>query len=743
MKTYDVVIVGSDLTSYVSAFYLAQKTRQIAWVKTPNESTYEYLKKPLIDSDKQRYYFDYPYRELGGLEPNQLAQNYLEAMGLSELTLNVIKQKHTEIIQTDEKRYYRPNDLQGFRIYLVRHYPRYRDRIYRFFDDMTMYYEDFKTQRFERFKERPYRLSKMVASFRNDTLETILKRYFDNPVLREEFRFFQAVDGYQLNEIHAVEYFKRFFNSMIEQSYYLVQTDKSIHELFDLQSIEHIDIYENQVKTVKKDKDIVVSVMLEDGIEIQGEYFLFDHIFDFTKPHFTPLKGRFKQSFYVALSTPAEELGIESLNLLFSESTSAKSLRIIQYGYFHPKQKPSLRIEAVNPVSEEAMIEEIIRYFPKLKNHITKVKAGDIEPLYTSVIETRKMSLEATDAIDRLNHRYSMKNALYSGNKIAQESGLIGRLMLGVELAERIEKRLIQKESETIKQQQNLLISKLLHGYKQLVITDDVMVAIDFGKRTVPIRFNHQHAYVYHAAVKMHLTIHADYDVLNQLLQGQTTISKALEDKQLTFTGDVNLFRAITASLRLGTNAQTLTESKSYQKPYGIYLWCFNMISLMVWLGISSQIQLWIPTIAFLSIMNLKIIIQWFRIKHLAASDLINIGLALFVLGTQYFDLTLDITSVLVIYAGILLISILRKKPLLFYEFHRDEKPEDAFTYLYVTMMQGLTWLWIIAFGVSSVILRFVPWPNTWLYVYVFIIMISVSLRYKKNYINTVIKGRM
>ncbi len=743
MQTYDVVITGSDFTAYVAAFYLAKKDRRIALIQTPNPSTYEYLKKPLIDADKIRYPFDYPYRELGGLEPNQLTQSYLEAMGLSALTLNVIKQKETEIIQAKDKRYQRPNDWVGFRIYLVRFYPKYRDQIHRFFADMNDYYEDFKHQRFERFKDRPYRLSKMMASFRNKSLETVLKEYFEDDILREEFRFFQAVDGYKLHEIHATEYFKRFFNSMIEQSYYLVQTDASLYKMFDMQQFEDVDVYKSTIESIDNNEQGIQSITLSSGQKIAAEYFILDQPYGALKQQGIPLNNRFKQSLYIALEAPAETYGFHALNVLLSVPKSALSIRVINYGYFHPKQKPSLRIETVNPMSEDAVINEIITYFPALKGHIKKVKASDVEPLYSSLIQTAKMSLEHTDKADRLQHRYSFGNTLYSGSKIGQESGLIGRLMLGVELADLIEKRLKQKESDTVIAKQNMLISKLLHGYKKMVITDDVMVSFDFGKRKVPVRFNHQNAYTYDKPVKIQLNIKASYMILEQLRQGQITIADALTQKQLSFTGDVNLFKAITASLRLGERAVTPPKYVSYPKPYGYYMLIINMALLTVWMGAVMQTQTWIVTAIYVGILIIKVFIQTLRLKLIMPSDFIGFGVALIVFLTNYFDITFHVSNVPWIYAGVLLLGLVLKKPWLYYEMYRDEKPADAFTFLYVTMMQGLTWLWTISFVLVGIILRYVEMPNTWLYIYVFVIMMYISGRYKKNYILNTIKGRM
>lgn len=742
MKTYDVVVVGHDISAYVSALYLSKRHRNVAFIHAGKSNDFHALKKPLKDDNNNTYNFNFPIVEIGGLEENELMRNYLQYLKLDEAKLNVLKRKETVLVTKDGRAFSRGNDLNAFIIYLVRHYPRHRNQIHQLKEDILSFYEDFKMMRDNRLKGREYTIPKMYIELGQVSLETFLKRYFNHPVIMEEFRLITGFEAYALKDIHALEYFKRFFNLFVEESFLWLDFNQDFKKIFIQPVKDNVTMIKGTVASIKRNNNLIEGVLLNDETFVQGDYYLLEDVDEMTlKKDFKPIDNKLK-AIYIGLDQKPSDLGITETDYLFTSVKCCEALKLWNYTVMHPKSVYGIKVECVNPQTDSDIIETLYKFFPKLKGHIKVTKETDSFQPYSSIPKKVDVALSNRFKRDHLDHLKIAENGYMIVPFINFESGVIGQFMLGVESAERVNKHLEDKESETVRLTQDLLITKIIHGFKRNLLDDTYLLRIEMGKRDCTLRINQNDIYIFNTEDPVDLTLTASYDTFYQLHHGTLTVNQALEQNLLRSEKKPDLFMKVTQALRFGTVKAVFTDYKPAEKPINHLMFSLSIIAFTAYMFTLYLGYSFVSSIVFLSVLALKFGIDNFKFKRHSILDIVFILIGAYFFVDNLLELETNLNFVWVGLASFSFLSILFKRPFMFIELYKDEHPSDAWSPLYKTIMQGLTILWVFSFLIILAITTFTEMPNQLLFIYVMFIMLAVSLRYKTTYINTTLKGR-
>ncbi|HRX92406.1 MAG TPA: hypothetical protein P5042_06345, partial [Candidatus Izemoplasmatales bacterium] len=165
MEQYDVLVVGSDIESLVSALYLARKMRSVSVIVDSKEKPDSDGKVEIVDPENNKYRFLFDSTAiLPGLNPEGLLAKYLHAIGLDSDISGVLSEY--DMIETSVGEFRkRTNAFERFLVYLVRYYPKQRDEIHRFFQDLEKHYENYVFQQDNMLKNTDYTLTSLMIEW--------------------------------------------------------------------------------------------------------------------------------------------------------------------------------------------------------------------------------------------------------------------------------------------------------------------------------------------------------------------------------------------------------------------------------------------------------------------------------------------------------------------------------------------------------------------------------------------------
>jgi len=209
MEKYDVVVIGGGLGSLTTATYLSKRLRNVAVFEEGKKKKLQKYTTRINDKDKNRYEFQFYNYDLGGVHNGDLFYEYMKRCGLED-EFQYFDNDYVMVVNQGKRLVKRPNDFKNFKIYLVRHYPKYRDNIHRLFDDISRHHKDYKEQKLFRLNNKEHTLPSVLIEWGDLSLEQVLRKYFNNTELINEFALVYDSIGIPLNEINAYNYFIKF-----------------------------------------------------------------------------------------------------------------------------------------------------------------------------------------------------------------------------------------------------------------------------------------------------------------------------------------------------------------------------------------------------------------------------------------------------------------------------------------------------------------------------------------------------
>jgi len=212
MEKYDVVIIGGGLGSLTTATYLSKRLRNVAVFEEGKQKKLLKYTTRLKDGFNNKYVFKFFNHDLGGVHEGDLFFEYMKRCGL-EGNFKYFDNDYSMIIDPGKRIVKRPNDIKNFKIYLVRRYPKQRDPIHKFFEDVERHYSDFKSQKLARLSNRESTIPSVLIEWGDLSLLDVLQKYFTSEDIINEFTLVYDSVGHKVEEINAYNYFMKFFDT--------------------------------------------------------------------------------------------------------------------------------------------------------------------------------------------------------------------------------------------------------------------------------------------------------------------------------------------------------------------------------------------------------------------------------------------------------------------------------------------------------------------------------------------------
>ena len=113
-------------------------------------------------------------------------------------------------------------------MYLVRNYPKSRDEIHGFFDDLARHYDNYISQNINLLRNNGYTLSSLMIEWGDYSLASLLKKYFNSEELRGEFFINSIINGLNPKGINSYSFFSNYFMGLKKGFYYLQDSEKEL-----------------------------------------------------------------------------------------------------------------------------------------------------------------------------------------------------------------------------------------------------------------------------------------------------------------------------------------------------------------------------------------------------------------------------------------------------------------------------------------------------------------------------------
>ncbi len=740
MEQYDVLIVGNDIGSLVTALFLARKMRKVV-VFQDNLSAVGKDIEELTDEAGNKYTFkNYVKDSVPGVEKNALLYRYFELCGLAN-DIKALPCIGDTIVRRDGSLSNRIRNFDQYKIYLVRYYPKQRDRIYRFFRDLAGHYDNYVLQQSNMILNKDYTISSLMIEWGDYSLEELLKKYFTDTNLIAEFMLNSLVNGLPMDQLSSYHFFIRFFTGLYAGESYLYHSLDDIKKLLisKLQAINR-NIIQNRkiVAFYTDDEGKIIRAIDDKNTEYNAKHFVIgDNPFDFYTKYFPDYHDKLEQilryypildthtriqTLYVGLSQKAESIGIDSLNYFFETKPeeSVQLIRMFNYKMFDkdatsPKNG-ALYLEFVyqegQTVDPTAILARVYDDFPRLLKAVSTYKLGKPRPYLSmlSLPEVRKnRSIDDQIAIESLQHLKLFDNLYLIGDWLRPEAGLFGLFQAGIIYGDTIEERLYfgEDDDEYFYLSNDEIMMMMRHNYgKNLLGSKEYHVNFHIGKSHYFIRTKAKNITIHRGEYfSPDLTIYTTNDKLSNLLLKKTSLEAVLQSGGFKYIGkEVDLYR-VSEAFKLDDYQE---EDTSFQPKSKIYFLGvkFLFAHLLIW-GVMALLSnffkvIWLAPIA-LVLSVILVYAKYMKYRETCWFEyLILILLAASSVGAVVWPAFNNLMSddyFLGVMAVIFLISWIVNRPIVHYFHQYDYKRDYANTLLFKVINNGLTLVWSLIFA--------------------------------------------
>ena len=741
MEKYDVVIIGGGLGSLTTATYLSKRLRNVAvFEENKTKKLLRYSNK-IKDSKNNVFQFDFYHHDMGGVHPGDLLYEYINRCGL-EKNFTYFDNEYAMIVDHDKRIVKRPNDIKNFKIHLIRRYPKQRDQIHKFFLEIERHYKDYRVQKMARLNNKEFTIPSILIEWGDLSLQEVLHRYFQNKDLMNEFSLVYDSVGLELSEIHAYNYFMKFFDTFIDGSHFLANSFKKLvdemskeiskakEKIFTGRKIEKVVFKDNQIH----------KLIDTDGVEVQALHYVINMRIDEFVDKYTPSSKDIKEDFiekYISLKNPkyinqvflgldksAEKLGIEETQYIFSsfEQEQIRLNSIMNYKRIDSNScndgLGAILIEFIDDGSpRDELLQNVIDlftvYFPKTKGHIVASKLGN-KRAYLGGMASKEYwenkTINDLFDVDDYTALNPFSNAYFIGSWLRPEAGITGMIQAGVEYGDIIDDLIYRGDDDDYFITHDELMMIISNQYIPSAL-GKVEHNIQFfvGKDSYYIRTKGKHARLYKGVSDISdIIIIATNECLYNLSVGNMTLDNAISTGGLEYVGERKFIEEVVDAFDMGIEEKGREEKYTYTPgQYGMryFLALFAVLVLSNLLAnyhnylIVAPISLvLIGIISYLKFRKLNYI-SWFDIVCLSLYFVLSI-VSIFV--TQLNTLQ-DSSYTTLFFALVLLISWLANKPILFGYIKYDYRTDYTRTRLFKQMAGGLTFIWGFFFAVVSV----------------------------------------
>lgn len=735
MEKYDVVIIGGGLGSLTTATYLSKRLRNVAVFEPGKQKKLSTYGKRFRDAENSNFRFEFYHRDIGGVQRGNLFQEYLKQCGLNN-TFEYYDNSHTMIVGKDRQLVRRPNDFNNFRTYLIRHYPKYRDRIHKLFSDAKAHYEDYHLQKTNRLNNREYTLSSALIEWADLSLKDALSKYFDDDNLINEFVLVHDAVGLSANQINAYHYFIKWFDTFIDGARFIatsfdevVQTlsseiSKTREKIFVDRNIESVALKDNRI-------DYLVD---EKGVRIEAKHYVInmriDEFVDQFLPDRTDWKAafyelypdaeseRFSNQVYLGLNCPASDVGLYEPQYLFSDipDDEIRFLSILDYKAFDvkscPDGKAALMIEFLDDNSpRQTKLEDVVRqflsYFPAAKEHITLKRIGTKRPYSSGLARPEYWKGKTINDLFR-HDDYSeinpLSNGYFLGSWMKPEAGIAGLLQTGVEYGDIIDDLIYHGDDDDYFITHDELMNIIGHQFLSNALgKQEKNIQFFIGKDSYYIRTKGPHYRLYKGVSDMSdIIIIATNECLYDLSVGNMTLEHAIESGSLEYVGDRAFLEEVMEAFDMGIEITKPTTYRYVQGKWGNKVFLLQMAILLGSNLLANYHYNVIIAFSTLALFATTVYLKYRLLRDVSVFEYVVLGLygvlgvvSIFVPEVNNLK---DAKYTLAFFFGYLLLAWLFNRPLALYYIRHDYRTDYTRTKLFTKMSGGLTFIWAMTF---------------------------------------------
>lgn len=737
MIKYDCIVKSNDIYGLTVALFLARKMRKVLVIQDNSKPIDYYDVVDFTDPENKKYHFEYnPFAITSGMDSNGLLYEYLDDLGLVD-ELDFTKILEDNIVELDGKIKRRIHTFSQLKVYLVRNYPKSRDRIHRFFDDLERHYENFVYQNINMLRNTEYTLSSLMIEWGDYSLAKLLKKYFNSEALREEFLINDMINGLNPEEVNSYSFFSNYFIGLKKGFYYLNNSDKELRNIIikKIKLINSQAVIKTRIKEYIKDEDgKIKSIVDKDDKEYFAKYFFIeDNPVHFYQKNFEGLEEDIKviekyypnftstskiNTIYLALNQNPKNLGVNDLIYIFKNQKESKEkiIKLFNYSiYTKADKRKNQGLICVDYVyddlvgaNKESILKRIYEVFPKLKKAVVGVREGKAKPYFPmlSSKEYRKnLSVNELIDIESIDHIQVFDN-LYVGNKYYRpEAKLFGVINQAIVFADKIEDRLYfgDEDDDTYHYLNNEEIMTLIkHNYDYKKFEQkEIHVNFNIGKHVYFVRTKNKNIVVHYGKYSnADLAIYTTNDTLSNLLLKKVSFEEVLRTNSLKYRGNKELlFKAVDAfGLDDYQEYSSIEYKKSPYKNFGAkilfgYFFVYSLVCLLS--NYFNAIYFYPPALILMGgITYIKIRtyekVYWFDI-FINFILLVGVVLSIFL---KSFNTLMSDDLALGIMALALMISVFSNHPIVLHYTKFDQNIDYRNSTLFKTITNGLTFVW-------------------------------------------------
>jgi len=736
LNQYDCIVYGNDVYGLTVALYLARKMRKVLVIQDASKLEDNFETVDITDPENNKYHFEYnPKGIISGMDKTGLMYEYLDDLGLAD-EIKTTKITEEIVVNFDNTLRKRINTFEQYRVYLVRYYPKSRDRIHRFFDDLERHYENYHTQYINMLRNTDYTLTSLMIEWGDYSLGELLKKYFVSEELKNELLLDNNINGLNKDDINSYNFFSNYFIGLRAGFFYLEDSEKALRGklIKKLKLINPDIILKTRVKDIIKDEDGKIKAFVDKSDKEYSAKFFFveKEPITFYNKYFKDVEDDMKiissyfpninskqkiNTMYLAINRFPKDVGINELIYYFKneKTTSSKIIKMFNYSKYikgDKRKKQGLlcvdyTYDDATGASKDELLKRLYEVFPKLKKTVVGVKEGKPRKHLTMLSDLnlrQHLSINEMIEIEAFEHIQVFDNLYVGSNLFRPEAGTFGIINQAIMFADKIEDKLYFGEDDDIYHYLNNdeIMTMIRHNFDYKIFGNkEIHVNFHIGKNTYYVKTKGKNIVVHHGKFpQSDLSIYTTNDRLSNLLLKKITFSEVLDAGSLKYRGDKELlFQAVNAfNLDDYQEYNPLDFKKSKYKNLGIkflfgYFGVYTIAALLS--NYVNGIYIYPCALAIVLVLGYFKYrsyeeVNWFEVF---LGILFFIGLILSIFWPYFNQLRFD-DHLLGIMALTLLISVFANKPVIYNFSKFDQNIDYRNSILFKVISNGLTFVW-------------------------------------------------
>ncbi len=737
MKQYDCIVYGKQIYGLTVALYLARKMRKVLVIQDTSKFDDDFETINITDPENKHYHFEYNSNGMvSGANQGGLLYEYLDDLGLLE-DIQLTRIDEEMVVNQDNVIRKRIASFDQFKVYLVRYYPKSRDRIHRFFVDLERHFKNYVQQYMSMLRNVDYTLSSLMIEWGDYSLDALLHKYFESEELIREFLLNNFINGQNPKKVNSYSFFSNYFLALKQGAYYLEEAHKDLCNkmISKLKLINPDSVVKTRIKSFVKDKGQGIDYLVDkDDIELKAKlYFIegddprkfyskyfegLDEDLDVIDAYFPNMgSNQRRNTLYLAINQHPVKIGIDQRVYYFQNNPDANEqiIKLFNYSLYRGddqrKKQGMLCVDFSYDdeigASKEIVLQRLYEVFPKLKQALVSLKEGQPKP-YLTMISDRKLRKNLTInemiEIESFEHIQVFDNLYVGSPMFRPEAGFFGVINQAIVVADKIEDRLYYGENDDLFHylDNEEIMTMLKHHYDYRDFEEkEIHINFYIGKSRYFIRTKGKHIVCHYGKYNdADLSIYTTNDRLSNLLLKKVTFNEVLEEGSLKYRGDKDLlFKAVTAFKLDDYQEYNQMDYKSSKYRYlgAKFLFAYFGIYFLVCLlsNYVNAIYFYPPALALAAVTAILKIkhyeeIYWFDIF---INVLLLIGTVLAIFWPTFNQMRFD-DPALGIMALALMISVFINKPVVYNYTKFDENIDYRSSILFKVISNGLTFVW-------------------------------------------------